>query len=167
MGPGSPAYEGGRVSVPEAMCYPRPLQAHVPVVVGGGGERRTLRLAARYADAANVMGDKEIVARKAAVLRAHCEAEGRAPGSVELTHLSTVLVGADDHHVAELVEGSRRRGGDRAHTAAALNAGTVHDHIGRCRELADAGVSEVVVRMVDPLDPSVMEQMASVISAFR
>ncbi len=79
-GAGSPAYEGGRVSVPEAMCYPRPLQAHVPVVVGGGGERRTLRLAARYADAANVMGDKEIVARKAAVLRAHCEAEGRAPG---------------------------------------------------------------------------------------
>ncbi len=63
--------------------------------------------------------------------------------------------------------GRGRRGGDRARAAAALNAGTVHDHIGRCRELADAGVSEVVVRMVDPLDPSVMEQMASVISAFR
>jgi alkanesulfonate monooxygenase SsuD/methylene tetrahydromethanopterin reductase-like flavin-dependent oxidoreductase (luciferase family) len=166
-GPGSPAFEGGRVSVPEAMCYPRPLQAHLPIVVGGGGERRTLRLAARYADAANVMGDKKIVSRKAAVLRAHCEAAGRGPGSVELTHLSTVLVGADDRHVAELVERSRRRGGDRARAAATLNAGTVRDHIGRCRELADAGVSEVVVRLVDPLDPSAMEQVASVISAFR
>jgi alkanesulfonate monooxygenase SsuD/methylene tetrahydromethanopterin reductase-like flavin-dependent oxidoreductase (luciferase family)/predicted kinase len=166
-GPGSPAYEGGRVSVPEAMCYPRPLQAHVPVVVGGGGERRTLRLAARYADAANVIGDKGIVGRKAAVLHAHCEAEGREPGSVELTHLSTVLVGADDRHVAELVDRYRRRGDDRAHAAATLNAGTVRDHIGRGRELADAGVSELVVRLVDPLDPNVMEQMASVISAFR
>ena len=90
--------------VPEAMCYPRPLQSHVPVLVGGGGERRTLRLAARYADGANVMGDVETVRRKAAVLQAHCQSEGRDPATVEMTHLSSVLVGADDRHVSELVE---------------------------------------------------------------
>jgi len=166
-GPGSPAYDGRRVKVPEAMCYPRPLQAHVPVVVGGGGERCTLRLAARYADAANVLGDKETVRRKAAVLRAHCEAEGRDPGAVELTHLSTVLVGADDRHVAELVERARGRGGDRARVADALNAGTAADHVGRFRELAEAGVSEAVVRLAGLMEPGAMEQMASVISAFR
>ena len=69
-GAGSPSYEGSRVKVPEAMCYPRPLQSHVPMLVGGGGERRTLRLAARYADRANVMGDLSTVRRKGAVLRA-------------------------------------------------------------------------------------------------
>src|SRR5262249_22985142 len=97
-GPGSPSFDGRVLHVPEALCYPRPLQAHVPVVVGGGGERRTLRLAARYADAANVLGDLATVRRKAAVLREHCATEGR---QVELSHLSTALVGADDRHVAE------------------------------------------------------------------
>ena len=56
-GPGSKPFEGAVLRVPETMCYPRPLQERVPLLVGGGGERRTLRLAARYADAANVFGD--------------------------------------------------------------------------------------------------------------
>ncbi len=166
-GAGSPSFEGIRVKVPETMCYPRPLQAHVPVLVGGGGERRTLRLAARYADAANVMGDQGTVRHKAAVLRAHCEAEERDPAAVRLTHLSSVLVGADDRHVAEMVERLRPRGRDRASAAAALNAGTVRDHVGRFRELAEAGVSEVMVRLPDEPASGSMEQMASVIAAFR
>ena len=153
--------------VAEAMCYPRPLQAHVPVIVGGGGERRTLRLAARYADAANVTGDQETVRRKAGVLSAHCEAEGRDPATVELTHLSSVLVGANDLHVAEMVERFRPRRGDPARIASAMNAGTVTDHVGRFRELAEAGVREVMVRLPDPLDAGSMEQMSEVISAFR
>jgi F420-dependent oxidoreductase-like protein len=166
-GAGSPHYEGVRVNVPEAMCYPRPLQSHVPVLVGGGGERRTLRLAARYADGANVMGDVSAVRRKVAVLAAHCRAEGRDPATVEMTHLSSVVVGADDRHVAELVERLRPRGRDRGRASAALNAGTVQDHVGRFRELADAGVSEVMVRLADGPGPGSMEQMATVISAFR
>ena len=54
----------------------------MPIVLGGGGERRTLRLAARYADVANVLGDLPTVARKAAVLAAHCAEAGRAGGAV-------------------------------------------------------------------------------------
>jgi F420-dependent oxidoreductase-like protein len=166
-GRGTPSYEGKYVRAPEAMCYPRPLQAHVPVIVGGGGERRTLRLAARYADAANVMGDQGTVRRKAAVLKAHCEAEGRDPAAVGLTHLSSVLVGADDRHVAEQVERFRPRRSDPARAASDMNAGTVTDHVGRFRELAEAGACEVMVRLPDPLDSGSMEQMSRVISAFR
>ena len=166
-GPGSPSYQGRRTNVAEAMCYPRPLQAHVPVIVGGGGERRTLRLAARYADAANVFGDLAAVVHKANVLRAHCEKEGRDPLAVELTHLSSVLVGADDAHVGELVQKLGARRGDGARRAAAFRAGTVTDHVGRFRELVDAGVREVMVRLPDPLDEPALEQMARVIAAFR
>ncbi|MGZ4633398.1 MAG: TIGR03560 family F420-dependent LLM class oxidoreductase, partial [Actinomycetes bacterium] len=157
-GPGSPAYKGRVLDVPEAVCYPRPLQEHVPVVVGGGGERRTLRLAARHADAANVMGDLATVRRKSEVLRAHCAEAGR---EVALTHLSTVLVGDD---VPALVDAHRPRGRSAETYAASVNAGTVDDHVGRFRELAEAGVSEVMLRLVDP---GSMGSMARVIAAFR
>jgi F420-dependent oxidoreductase-like protein len=166
-GPGSPSYAGKALNVPEASCYPRPLQAHVPLIVGGGGERRTLRLAARYADASNVFGDPSTVRHKAAVLRAHCEDAGRDPGQVALTHLSTALVGTDDAQVARLVDRLRPRSGDPARYAASVNAGTVDDHVGRFRELAEAGVSEIMVRLPDLVDAGPLERMAAAISAFR
>ncbi len=167
MGPGSPSFTGQVLTVPEAICYPRPLQEHVPIIVGGGGERRTLRLAARYADAANVFGDAAAARRKAAVLRAHCEAAGRDPAQVALTNLSPALVGEGDAHVAELVERLRPRRRDPAWFAAAANAGTVADHVGRFRELAEAGVAEVMVRLPDLDDAGPLHRMAKVISAFR
>jgi F420-dependent oxidoreductase-like protein len=166
-GPGSPEFHGRVLTVPEAVCYPRPLQEHVPVILGGGGERRTLRLAARYADAANVFGDAAAVRHKAAVLRAHCEDAGRDPGQVELTHLSTALVGADDAQVGELVERLRPRRRDPSRYAAEVNAGTVADHVGRFRELAESGVQEVMVRLPDLSGTGPLDRMAKVISAFR
>jgi F420-dependent oxidoreductase-like protein len=160
-GAGSPAYRGRVLDVPEAVCYPRPTQEHIPIVVGGGGERRTLRLAAQYADVANVMGDLATVRRKAEVLRGHCADVGR---EVALSHLSTALIGADDSEVAALVDEGRPRGRSAATYAASVNAGTVDDHVGRFRELAEAGVSEVVVRLADPRS---FDGMARVIAAFR
>jgi len=137
----------------------------VPIVVGGGGERRTLRLAAQYADAANVMGDLATVQRKRDVLREHCAAVGR--DQVELTHLSTTLIGADDRQVSELIDRQRPRQQDPARYAAAVNAGTIDDHIGRFRHLAEAGVQEVMIRLPGLADPEPLERAAKVISAFR
>jgi F420-dependent oxidoreductase-like protein len=166
-GPGSPSFQGRVLTVPEAACYPRPVQERVPLLVGGGGERRTLRLAARYADAANVFGDPATVRHKASVLLGHCRDAGRDPGDVALTHLSTALVGADDRHVTELVERLRPRRMDPARYAASVNASTVDDHIGRFRELSEAGVREVMVSLPDLADASSLEQLAKVIAAFR
>ena len=166
-GPGSPPFRGRVLDVPETLCYPRPLQERVPVVVGGGGERRTLRLAARYADAANVMGPLDVVRRKAGVLRAHCDAVGRDSAEVALTHLSTALVGRDDGQVAELVEAYRPRRVGAGRFAARVNAGTVGDHVGRFRELAEAGVSEVMVRLPDLADPRALDRLGDVVAAFR
>lgn len=168
-GPGSPAFRGAVLDVPEAACYPRPLQAKVPIVLGGGGEKRTLRLAARYADAANVFGDLATVVRKREVLRQHCRDAGRDPAAVQLTHLSTVLVGSNDAEVGAAVERLRPRRQDPARYAASAHAGTVSDHVGRFRELAEAGVGEVMVRLADLTDltdPAPVHRMASVISAF-
>jgi alkanesulfonate monooxygenase SsuD/methylene tetrahydromethanopterin reductase-like flavin-dependent oxidoreductase (luciferase family)/predicted kinase len=166
-GPGSPPFHGKVLDVPETLCYPRPLQEHLPLLVGGGGEERTLRLAARYADAANVMGSLDTVRAKAAVLRAHCVEVGRDPDAVGLTHLSTVLVGDDDRHVAELVRARRPRRRSAEQFAASVNAGTVADQVGRFRELAEAGVTEVMVRLADVADPAAIERLGRVVAAFR
>jgi alkanesulfonate monooxygenase SsuD/methylene tetrahydromethanopterin reductase-like flavin-dependent oxidoreductase (luciferase family) len=70
-GKGAPAFEGRVLHVPEALCYPRPLQDHIPLLVGGNGERRTLRLAAQYADACNIIGDVDVVRGKVRALHEH------------------------------------------------------------------------------------------------
>jgi alkanesulfonate monooxygenase SsuD/methylene tetrahydromethanopterin reductase-like flavin-dependent oxidoreductase (luciferase family)/predicted kinase len=166
-GPGKRTFHGRAISVPDTSCYPRPLQQKVPIVVGGGGERRTLRLAAQYADAANVLGDIATVRRKAAVLRDHCTNAGRDPGEVSLSHLSTALIGSDDVHLRELVERFRPTRQPAAQYARTVNAGTIDDHIGRFRELAEAGANEVVVRLPDLTDAGPLDRLAKVITAFK
>ncbi|TCK24405.1 TIGR03560 family F420-dependent LLM class oxidoreductase [Pseudonocardia endophytica] len=166
-GPGGKPYQGRVLAVPDTSCYPRPLQERVPLLVGGGGERRTLRLAARHADAANVTGDLATARRKASVLREHCAAEGRDPADVTLTHLHTALVGNDGPDLDERVRRLRPRNSDPARFAAQVNAGTVDDHIGRLRELADAGVGEVMIALPDVGDPDALDRLGRVVAAFR
>ncbi|HVV38415.1 MAG TPA: TIGR03560 family F420-dependent LLM class oxidoreductase [Acidimicrobiales bacterium] len=94
-GKGAPAFTGRVIEVPEAMSYPRPVQERIPILVGGSGERKTLRLVAQYADACNLFGNAATLRRKLAVLHSHCAAVGRDPSTIEVTHLGTVAPTAD------------------------------------------------------------------------
>jgi alkanesulfonate monooxygenase SsuD/methylene tetrahydromethanopterin reductase-like flavin-dependent oxidoreductase (luciferase family) len=64
---------------------PRPVQEHLPIMIGGSGERKTLRSVARYADMWNAMGSVAKLRHKVEVLRGHCDAVGRDFGEIELT----------------------------------------------------------------------------------
>jgi alkanesulfonate monooxygenase SsuD/methylene tetrahydromethanopterin reductase-like flavin-dependent oxidoreductase (luciferase family) len=77
--------EGGRYDLEAFRVLPRPVQQRVPIMIGGSGERKTLRTVARYADMWNAMGDAEFLARKIEVLRRHCDEVGRDLGEIELT----------------------------------------------------------------------------------
>jgi F420-dependent oxidoreductase-like protein len=83
-------YEGRHYQLAETICSPRPISTPRPrVLIGGGGERKTLRLVARYADACNLFGSSPAdVAAKLEVLERHCEAEGRDPATIERTILA-------------------------------------------------------------------------------
>jgi F420-dependent oxidoreductase-like protein len=165
-GKGAPAFEGRVLNVPEAMCYPRPLQGRIPILVGGNGEHRTLRLAAQYADACNVIGEADVVARKIAVLRAHCATVGRDPTAVEVTQLSTTLVGRDASELGSLLERLRPRRVSVEAYAASVNAGTITDQVGRFRALAQAGVGTAIVSLPDLGETEPIERFARVIEAF-
>jgi len=165
-GPGSPPFDGEVLHIPETLCYPRPQQDHVPILVGGGGERRTLRLVARYADACNVFGDPVAVARKCAILASHCEEIGRDPEEIRVTHLSTALVANSRRELSAAVDRLRPQQGATGHTIERLGAGTVEDQIGRYRLLADAGVQTAIVALPDLFEPGILEAFGQVIEAF-
>jgi len=163
--PGTKAYHGERVSLPETTCYPRPA-GQVPIIVGGSGERRTLRIAARLGDGCNLPSSLEVLDRKLPVLRAHCAEAGRDPDSVQVTVLDTPVVGTDRAHAAELVE--RLRGRLAAATYARQHhAGTPRDHADRYRLLAERGVGTVFVAPPDLAGPDEVRRLAPVIAACR
>ncbi|WP_424861901.1 LLM class F420-dependent oxidoreductase [Streptomyces sp. MMS24-I29] len=79
-------FRGRHYQLAETLCVPEPIGERPPIMIGGGGERKTLRLVARYADACNLFATSpEEVAHKLGVLRAHCAAEGRDYDAVEKT----------------------------------------------------------------------------------
>jgi F420-dependent oxidoreductase-like protein len=80
------AYEGKHYRLEETLCSPMPVSSPRPrILIGGSGERKTLRLVAQYADACNIFGGPEEVAHKLDVLRRHCDAVGRDPNEIEVT----------------------------------------------------------------------------------
>jgi len=162
--PGTKAYRGERVSLPETTCYPRPVSP-IPVIVGGSGEKRTLRIAARLGDGCNLPSDLGELDHKLAVLREHCRQAGRDPAEVEITVLDVPVIGRDRDHAASLVEQLRGRT-----TAAAFarrhHAGTPADHIGRYRLLAERGVTTVFVSLPDLAHPDDVLRLAPVAAAF-
>jgi F420-dependent oxidoreductase-like protein len=88
------AYQGTHYQLAETLCSPPPVSTPRPrLLIGGGGERKTLRLAAQYADACNVIGDVTVVRHKVEVLQRHCAEVGRDPEKVEVTALIGI---ADD-----------------------------------------------------------------------
>jgi alkanesulfonate monooxygenase SsuD/methylene tetrahydromethanopterin reductase-like flavin-dependent oxidoreductase (luciferase family) len=136
---GTKPYAGERVSLPETTAYPRPVSS-VPIIVGGGGERRTLRIAAELADGCNVRFADGTLDQKIAVLRRHCAAVGRDPDDVAVTVLDLPVVGTDRDDVWARVERLRGRTAAAAY-AARHHAGTPEQHRDRYERLRDADVT--------------------------
>ena len=115
---------------PQAISRPR-----IPIMVGGGGEKKTLRLVAQYADACNVFGSPEGIARKYAILDEHCATVGRDPRSIERSTLQNVRLGPGSHARTE-------------------SAQQVVDRFG---ELWDAGAEHIIFELKDVHEPAYME----------
>ncbi|NJP35912.1 LLM class F420-dependent oxidoreductase [Micromonospora thermarum] len=100
-------FDGRHYQLAETLCVPAPItRPHPPIMIGGGGEKKTLRLVARYADSCNLFGNSPAeVTHKLDVLRGHCAAEGRDYASIEKTVLVMRPPLADvDAFVAEVAE---------------------------------------------------------------
>jgi alkanesulfonate monooxygenase SsuD/methylene tetrahydromethanopterin reductase-like flavin-dependent oxidoreductase (luciferase family)/predicted kinase len=161
--PGTRAYRGTHIELPETTCYPRPA-GHIPVIVGGSGDR-TLDIAARLADGCNLPSDAGVLDDRLAVLRAQCVRAGRDPAEVAVTVLDVPVVGRDREHVAALVESLRGRVSAAAF-ARRHHAGVAADHVGRYRLLAERGVSTVFVSLPSLAGPDDLARFAPIVASF-
>jgi len=104
-------YEGKHYQLAETICSPRPLQSpRPPILIGGGGEKKTLRLVAKYADACNLFPTPDLP-RKLDVLRAHCDAEGRDYDEITKTCYFIFDVGEKGEKAGEVTDRLARLAG--------------------------------------------------------
>lgn len=159
---GTKASSGERVSLPETTAYPRPV-GKPQVIVGGSGEVRTLRIAARQGDACNLPSDLDTLRHKVCVLRQHCEEGGRDPAEVAVTVLDVPVLGRDRDDTWRRVERLRGRSAAAAF-AGRHHAGEAADHARRYRLLGDEGVSTVFLALPDLEGPGDLERVAAVLA---
>jgi F420-dependent oxidoreductase-like protein len=100
-------YHGDHYQLEETLCRPQPLQApHPPILIGGMGERKTLRMVAQYADACNLFMrvGNEALEQKLRMLAEHCQALGRSYDEIEKTTLGTVYLAESEMSPAQVVD---------------------------------------------------------------
>lgn len=103
-------YQGRHLHLAETLCQPQPLsRPHPSILIGGGGERKTLRLVAQYADACNLFAsDAKALRHKLDVLQRHCDEVGRAYNEIERTALATNVLDRSPSSIARTIENCRR-----------------------------------------------------------
>jgi len=129
-------FQGRYYTLDDAPLAPKPLQDPLPLLIGGGGEKVTLRIAARYADEWNVWGDVARLAQKMKVLDGHCEQVGRDPASIQRSAATLVYLSDDPTLVRRINEEPQTR------PSIAGNVSQLADIVA---SYAAAGVDELIV----------------------
>jgi F420-dependent oxidoreductase-like protein len=123
---------------------PNVQQPHPPILIGGGGEKRTLRIVAKYADAANVSGSPEEVAHKWQVLDEHCRAIGRDPASIKRTIQAPLWLTDDPVFKERVAQGMAAASGRSPMEATrSVLLGDVDEVRAQVKAYKDAGVEEI------------------------
>jgi alkanesulfonate monooxygenase SsuD/methylene tetrahydromethanopterin reductase-like flavin-dependent oxidoreductase (luciferase family) len=139
---------------------PPPVQAHLPILVGGGGERKTLRIVARHADANNLGGGFERVRHKESVLLQHCADVGRDPAEIERTANLGVVIIRDTHDEARqaLDRLAAHNGGTRSWPNQLI--GTPESVADELRRFMGIGYRHLIAGFPAPVDTESMERLA-------
>lgn len=149
-------FEGKYYQVRGAINQPKGVQTpHIPILIGGGGEKVTLKLVAQYGDACNVGGDQKTVAHKLAILKQHCENLGRDYESIHRT-ISTYcsIADSDEEAMALIPEGKRAGLNDLA------LVGSPETIRQRLAELEALGIQEVIIDFPSATDLTPLYRLA-------
>jgi F420-dependent oxidoreductase-like protein len=144
-------YAGRHHSVTEAYNNPKPLRGDIPIVIGGSGEKKTLRMVAEYADGCNLFGDPEKAKHLLGVLDGHCETVGRDPAEITKTVMLSFLLAETETGLAAKARAMREQGFPQSRIDATLLV-TPEQLVERVEQLRAVGVEGVTFSLPDVYD---------------
>jgi F420-dependent oxidoreductase-like protein len=143
------SFNGKYYQIHNAYCNPKPIQKpSPPILVGGSGERKTLKIVAKYADACNLFGSAETIRRKLNVLKEHCKSVGRDYDSILKTTLGAIIIDDDKEIAKKRVQQITRMPEEQIREFAIY--GTPEDVSRQIKLLEEVGIQYLIV----DLDPS-------------
>ncbi len=174
--PGPASFEGKYYQLDGADCQPKPAPGRPPILIGGAGEKRTLKLVARYADEWNSVNlAPDAYAAKVAVLEKHCEAEGRDPATIRRSMMTFAVIGPDATSLDRATDRMMSMWGARPGTspseyretlrARGMIVGGKEDVLEALGKYAEHGLEEVQFQHFNFGDDTVPEFLAGDVSA--
>jgi alkanesulfonate monooxygenase SsuD/methylene tetrahydromethanopterin reductase-like flavin-dependent oxidoreductase (luciferase family) len=156
------SHEGRFYRFTDALCEPRPVQPHLPILVGGSGPRKTLRTTALRADAWNTSGAIEDVRAKLATLDEHCAAVGRDRGEIELTVSFPIVIRDDPADARIAFDAALANNGTDNMGEVPVVLGSPETAAATLRPYRDLGFETVIVRLPAPYDRETIERIGEV-----
>jgi F420-dependent oxidoreductase-like protein len=139
-------FNGKYYQINNAYCNPKPIQKpSPPIMIGGSGERYTLKIIAKYADACNLFGSTETVKRKLSILREHCKSVGRDYDSILKTKLGFVVIDNDKKMVEKRVQQIISNGIPKEQVGEFVIYGTPDDVLKQIELLEEVGIQYLIV----------------------
>ena len=155
-------HEGRFYTMNDALVAPRPVQDHMPILVGGSGPKKTLRTVALRADAWNTSGFEDEAAGKMAILREHCEAVGRDIESIERTISFPIVIRDEDAAATTVWEAQLAHNGLDEMTSVPVLLGPPATVAAAIRPYLAMGFGHVIVRLPAPYDRETIERVGEV-----
>ena len=106
--PGKANFSGQFYQLTDASCEPKPVQNPLPLLIGGGGEKVTLKITAKHADEWNVWGEPDTLRHKMAILDQHCADVGRDPKDIQRSAVALLFMSEDEGFVAKMRDAGHR-----------------------------------------------------------
>ena len=151
-------YKGKYYELKNAVLNTKPKQKRVPIMIGGGGEQKTLRTTARYADMWHAFGPPEVMAHKIEVLRGHCKDVGRDPGENESWGGQWICVRDDAEEARQVLDEIKTH--HPGWTGPQAFIGNAEQVAARLKSFWDVGVRGYIVPFAEPFDLETMERLA-------
>jgi F420-dependent oxidoreductase-like protein len=156
------SHTGRFYTLTDALCEPRPIQPHLPILVGGSGPRKTLRTTALRADAWNTSGTVDEVRAKVEILEQHCADVGRNPDEIERTISFPIVIRDTADDAQEAYTSSLERNGTDNMGDVPIILGSPEVVAERLRPYVELGFRTVIVRLPSPYDGQTIERMSEV-----
>jgi len=156
------SHEGRFYTFHDAVCAPRPVQAHLPILVGGSGPRKTLRTVALRADAWNTSGPLDEVRGKLDILAEHCADVGRDLATIEKTLSFPIVIRDDQAAAGAAFEALMGHNGISEMESSIVLQGPPTEVADAIRPYVELGFQTVIVRMPAPYDRETIDRMAEV-----